>query len=88
MTPSPWLFDLLKARLPFRPTAWRACRHAPWTLGYGHTEGAQPGDTCTMEQAEELLRYDIARAAERHAGAVSQHQFDALVALSAMGVEL
>ena len=32
---------------------------APWTIGYGHTRGVKPGDTCTLEQAEEWLTEDL-----------------------------
>ena len=30
-----------------------------WTLGYGHTAGVKPGDTCTMDQAKTWLYYDV-----------------------------
>jgi lysozyme len=33
-----------------------------WTIGYGHTLGVQPGQTCTPEQAEEWLQNDTAWA--------------------------
>ena len=55
----------------------------PWTIGYGHTRGVKPGDTCTQEQATEWLREDLrfAEAAVDHLVkvALDQHQFDALV---------
>lgn len=54
----------------------------PWTIGYGHTRGVRPGDTCTEEQATEWLREDLraAEASVRHLVDVplSQGQFDAL----------
>jgi lysozyme len=31
-----------------------------WTIGYGHTRGVRPGDTCTKEQAERWLLEDFA----------------------------
>ena len=31
-----------------------------WTIGYGHTDGVQRGDKITEDEAEELLRQDIA----------------------------
>lgn len=57
----------------------------PYTIGFGHTGGVQPGDTCTQEQADEWLAGDVAWSA----GAVNhlvtvdleQHQFDPLVSL-------
>lgn len=32
---------------------------APWTIGYGHTEGVEPDDQITEHQADVLLRHDI-----------------------------
>lgn len=34
----------------------------PWTIGYGHTGGVKPGDTCVHEQALEWLRSDTSEA--------------------------
>lgn len=55
----------------------------PWTIGVGHTGGVSPGDTCTVEQAMEWLREDVAEAEQAirqnvHV-ALNQDQFDALV---------
>ena len=54
-----------------------------WTIGYGHTEGVQPGDSCTQEQAESWLAQDIEWAASCVNRSVtitlSQGEFDALV---------
>lgn len=87
MTPSPWLYDLLKARTPFRPTAYRAHRHDPWVLGYGHTEGVAAGDTCTLALAEEWLRCDIdVAAAKLISASLGQGAFDVAVALSVAGL--
>src|SRR5262245_12639546 len=59
---------------------------APWTIGYGHTAGVQPGDTCSREQALDWLRKDLAwaEAAVNRLVAVplEQHQFDALVSFT------
>lgn len=56
---------------------------APWTIGYGHTHGVHPGDTCTQAQAEAWLMEDIAHANDvvnRLVKAnLTQHQHDALV---------
>jgi len=55
----------------------------PWTIGYGHTRGVRPGDTCSEEQAGVWLREDLGatESAVRHLVDVSlnQGQFDALV---------
>src|SRR5262245_44221185 len=32
---------------------------APWTIGYGHTHGVEPGMTCTRRQALDWLREDL-----------------------------
>lgn len=54
-----------------------------WTIGYGHTAGVNPGDTCTQDQAEAMLAADIAWAATfvNHVVKIelTQGQFDALV---------
>lgn len=34
----------------------------PWTIGYGHTGGVRPGDTCTAAQAETWLLSDMRSA--------------------------
>lgn len=55
----------------------------PFTLGYGHTGGVKPGDTCTEAQAMEWLAEDVReaeRAIERLVTVpLTQDQFDALV---------
>lgn len=33
-----------------------------WTIGYGHTKGVKPGDTCTPDQAEQWLIEDTKNA--------------------------
>lgn len=59
---------------------------APWTIGYGHTGGVRPGDTCTEAQADEWLRQDMAHVAF-HINRllkvkVTQREFDALCVLA------
>lgn len=54
-----------------------------WTIGYGHTGGVAPGQTCTQEEADQWLAQDLDRAAQGvsvllHVP-VTQSQFDALV---------
>lgn len=61
------------------------CDGGKYTIGYGHTRGVEPGDTCTREQAEEYLRMDVVEAEETIEALVkvplTQNQFDALVSL-------
>lgn len=58
----------------------------PYTIGYGHTGGVKPDDTCTQEQAEAWLTADIAWAvaAVNHLVTVplKQYQFDPCVSLT------
>ena len=55
----------------------------PWTIGYGHTKGVQPGMSVSERQAEEFLREDLEgfeRAVESLLPIeMSQSEFDALV---------
>lgn len=83
MKPSKWLWDYLKARELFRPTAFKPTKRDRWTIGYGHTKGVKPGDTCTVEEGETFLIADVAWAVEAVNRGVTvpltQPQFDALV---------
>lgn len=89
MTPSPWLYDFLKSKERFRPTAYAATpaerAKGIWTIGWGHTKGVKEGDTCTMAQAIEWLHDDTAEAVLEVCKLVhvplTQPQFDALVSL-------
>ncbi|MEY5099149.1 MAG: hypothetical protein RJA36_1868 [Pseudomonadota bacterium] len=58
----------------------------PWTIGYGHTQGVQPGQEITEAQAEDYLREDVYWAEDAvrdHVKvALEQHEFDALVSLA------
>jgi lysozyme len=63
--------------------AYRDCAGI-WTIGYGHTgPGISPGQSISEEEAETLLRADLAEAVAcvNHAVQVviSQNQFDAMV---------
>jgi lysozyme len=55
----------------------------PWTIGYGHTGGVQPGDTCTDAEATDWLRADCGSAEQcidAHIDVeVNQNQRDALI---------
>jgi len=57
-----------------------------WTIGYGHTGTARPGQRITEQQAEALLREDVASFEQCVMRAVKapldQHQFDALVSFA------
>jgi lysozyme len=61
------------------------CAGGVYTIGYGHTQGVQIGDTCTREQAEDYLKDDLREAEEVVLALISvpltQNQFDALVSL-------
>jgi GH24 family phage-related lysozyme (muramidase) len=53
------------------------------TIGWGHTRGVKPGDTCTVEEAEAFLQEDLAPACHAVESMVkvplTDNQFDALV---------
>lgn len=59
------------------------CPASIWTIGYGHTAGVQPGDIITAEEADYLLRQDIAKSEwgviQNVSVQITQNQFDALV---------
>ena len=61
------------------------CAGGKYTIGYGHTRGVEPGDTCTREKAEEYLKLDLDDAEQTIDALInvplSQNQFDALVSL-------
>lgn len=73
--------DLIKEFEGFRATAYR-CPAGRWTIGYGHTASAYEGMQITREQAEKLLKGDIAEAeavVEEACPVLTQNRFDALV---------
>lgn len=53
-----------------------------WTIGFGHTGGVQPGDTCTQEQADQWLLSNLQTAANcvlnNLTCALRQNELDAL----------
>ena len=59
---------------------------APWTIGYGTTKGVKPGMVITAEQAEKMLRDDVAKFESGVSSLVTapttQGQFDAMVSLA------
>ncbi len=73
---------LVQAFEGFRAEAYR-CPAGVWTIGYGHTVEVAEGDRITLEDAEVLLRSDLARseaAVDRLVTVpLSDNQFSALV---------
>ena len=59
------------------------CPAMVWTIGYGHTAGVRPGQVITLDEAEALLRQDIAHTEEALSRLISvelnAHQFGALM---------
>jgi lysozyme len=54
------------------------------TIGYGHTKGVSDGDSCTQDEADQMLTEDLEEF-EQHVDRLvtvdlEQNQFDALVA--------
>tara|TARA_Y100001938_G_C8063822_1_gene418966 strand:- start:1091 stop:1546 length:456 start_codon:yes stop_codon:yes gene_type:complete len=64
-------------------SAYRCSANVP-TIGYGHTAGVSDGDTCTQEEAEEMLSDDLVEFENYVKKYVEtdleQNQFDSLVA--------
>lgn len=59
------------------------CPAGVWTIGYGHTQGVEENDLCSVEEAVEFLKKDVEKA-ERAVNdlvkhELNQNQFDALV---------
>lgn len=56
-----------------------------WTIGWGHTDRVQPGDTCTQAQADAWFIADTQNACTTVMRtvdlALTQNEFDALVSL-------
>jgi lysozyme len=85
MTLSPLGLDLIKRFEGLRLDAY-LCPAGVWTIGYGHTDGVQPGMRITAAGAEEFLASDVATVETGLAAVVrvplTQGQWDALVSLS------
>jgi lysozyme len=64
-------------------SAYRCSADVP-TIGYGHTAGVSDGDTCTLEEAEQMLTEDLVEFENYVKKYVEtdleQNQFDSLVA--------
>lgn len=74
--------QLIKKFEGFRSEAYY-CTSGVLTIGYGHTQGVEEDDTCTMEEAVEFLKKDVENAERAINDLVkcelNQNQFDALV---------
>lgn len=74
--------ELIKSFEGLRSTAARL-PDGRWTLGYGHTFSAREGATCTQEDADALLRFDLLPIVDAINNLVlvplNQNPFDALV---------
>ena len=74
--------QLIKKFEGFRSEAYY-CTSGVLTIGYGHTQGVEENDTCTMEEAVEFLKKDVENAERAINDLVkcelNQNQFDALV---------
>ena len=69
-----------------RLTAYR-CPAGVWTIGYGHTQGVEQGQTITKAQAARLLAEDLDRYEDRvnkyyDRYRWTQNEFDALVSFA------
>lgn len=81
MTPSPKAVALAQEFEGCRLVAYQD-GGGKWTLGYGHTAGVTPNQTCTEEQAEAWLQDDVNEAGKdvsRYIDVLlTQNEFDAL----------
>ena len=77
--------NLIKSHEGLRTTAYQD-PVGVWTIGYGHTGAAKPGQKITEAQAEQLLRQDVGWAQDAVRKNVkvplTQGQFDALVSFT------
>jgi len=74
--------SLIKRFEGLRLKAYKPTKRDVWTIGWGHTETAQPGMEITKRKAEKLLRQDlkwVRRAIKELVDVpLSQPQYDAL----------
>ena len=85
MTASPAAYALIRRYEGLRLTSYRD-PVGIWTVGYGTTQGAEPDQHITEEEAEAMLRHEVAHVEGVLTAAITrpveQHQFDACVALA------
>ena len=84
MIVSPEGLDIIKSHEGLRLSAYQDSVNV-WTIGYGTTSNVKPGQTISLQQAEEFLRRDV-RVFEAAVKAnitvpLAQNQYDALVSL-------
>jgi lysozyme len=81
MQPSPDAIALVKASEGLRLIAYPDAAGV-WTIGWGHTDGVNPGMRITEQEAENFLAADLAVAGDAVSSLVkvplTQGQFDAL----------
>lgn len=77
--------DLIKSFESCRLDAFLPTPNDVPTIGWGHTQGVQMGDTCTQDQADAWLQQDLSwaeSAVETHATiGLTDNQFASLVSL-------
>ena len=82
MRASQKLIDHIKRSESCRLTAYPDTKGV-WTIGYGHTKGVKPGDKISQQQAESLLKTDVAEfenyVNKNVRGIHTQGQVDAVV---------
>ncbi|MHA7873368.1 MAG: lysozyme [Hyphococcus sp.] len=83
LRPSDAIVDFIKAKEGFSARAYLDSANV-WTIGYGHTgEAAKPGATISRDQADDLLKDDMAVAVagvrRRVKVNLTQGEYDALV---------
>lgn len=75
-------YDLIKRFEELRLEAY-LCPAGRWTIGWGHTAYAEPGQAISEAEAEQLLHDDVQPLESLISAAVTvpieQHEFDALV---------
>jgi lysozyme len=58
----------------------------PWTIGWGRAHGISEGQTCTPDEADRMLREDLASTEQAVSASLkvqpTQNQFDAMVSLA------
>lgn len=74
--------ELIKQEEGLRLKAYK-CQAGVWTIGFGHTAGVKEGDMITEEEADKLLKEDLAKSEEWVNKLVkvkiNKNQFDSLV---------
>lgn len=87
MTPSPRIATFTQGYEKCSLVAFKPTPNDVWTIGWGHTDGVQEGDTCTQEQAddwwiEDLAEFSQAVSSDIGDAPTTQDQFDAMVSLA------